>query len=97
MTFDEAMHTECDYCGEQAQFHRMTDSGNFYCLQPVGQHDWRKRYVPSPERRQWAISIAKCNELRKSPLSSIKAVGEAIVAALRTPVEPSPIGDQMSL
>lgn len=32
MTFDEAMHAECARCGQAAQSHRMTNSGQFYCL-----------------------------------------------------------------
>ena len=99
MTFDEAMHTECEFCGEAAQQHRMTNSGNFYCLQPSKQNTWRRSVINKMtpvERRQWATSKAKCNELHKSSsLSSMKEVAAVIIQAIRT--SPEPVGEQMSL
>jgi hypothetical protein len=83
MTYDEAMHAPCGWCGEAAQMHRLTDSGNFYCLQPSSQNTWRRGRIKdmTPERqRMWAMR-AKCNELRKSPLA--KAVGLLLVGELR--------------
>jgi len=35
MSFDEAMHAECPHCHEPAMKHRMTDTGNSYCLVPT--------------------------------------------------------------
>lgn len=32
MTFDEAMHAKCKRCGQEAQLHRLSPKGNFYCL-----------------------------------------------------------------
>ena len=95
MTYDEAMHTPCGWCGEAAQWHRLTDSGNFYCLQPSSQNTWRKPVIKklTPERqRMWAMR-AKCNELRKSPLG--KSVGLLLVGELRG--HPKPVVEQLSL
>ena len=32
MTFDECMHKQCNDCGEEAQQHRLTPAGSYYCL-----------------------------------------------------------------
>jgi hypothetical protein len=56
VTFDEAMHTECKRCGQEAQHHRMTNRGHFYCLLlnrdgiAVLNHDVRE-YSYSPGKR----------------------------------------------
>lgn len=91
MTFDEAMHARCSLCGGEAQMHRMSDSGNFYCLEPNKPSlggSWRSTVVRSwnqHERLQWAMSRAKLNELRRSPIP--KEVGQVIAANLRGSVE----------
>ena len=99
MTFDEAMHEECEYCGEAAQWHRLTDAGNFYCLQPSSANTWRRgtvRKMTPADRRQWATSKAKCNELHKSKsLSSMKGLADIIIQAIRK--LPAPVGEQLSL
>jgi hypothetical protein len=88
MTFDEAMHTPCGWCGQAAQMHRLTNAGNFYCLEPSRQNSYRKTLIQkmSTERqRMWAVRV-KCNELRKSPLA--KSIGKLINGELRGHVEP---------
>ena len=90
MTFDEAMHTRCERCGGEAQMHRMTDGGNFYCLEPKrgGFPTWRNSLVRTwdqAEQLQWAMSRAKLTDLVRSPLP--KEVGKVIAANLRGSVE----------
>jgi len=80
-TFDEAMHAVCEYCNEPAMNHRMTDSGNFYCLVPA--HQWNYRTLQRTDVTRWATSHANCNELHRSPLSRVKRIGEVLVANLR--------------
>ena len=61
ISFDEAMHTECDWCGEMAMNHRLTDSGNFYCLIPHG-NPYMARAIKSQgpaKQRVWASTRAK--------------------------------------
>ena len=88
MTLDEAMHAECAMCGEMAMNHRMTDSGNFYCLRFIN------HYQQQNSTKQVAMR-APCNELRKSPLSKVKEVGTTIMEQWRT-LSPS-VGEQLSL
>lgn len=99
MTYDEAMHTECEFCGEQAQWHRMTDAGNFYCLTGGSTNNWRKGYFRNrtpAEERQWAMTRAKCNDLHKSrSLSSMKGLSDIIIQNLRR--LPTPTGEQLAL
>lgn len=83
MTLNEAMHFKCTYCSEPAMRHRMTQSGNFYCLRPAVTHGYSSSFwrAMTPERQQfWAISRAKCNELRRSPLSQNKVIANTIQA-----------------
>ena len=99
MTFDEAMHEECEFCGEAAQWHRLTNGGNFYCLLPNSSNSWRRgnisKWTPV-EQKQWAISKAKCNDLKKSySLSSMKGLADTIIKAIRK--LPEPVGEQLSL
>ena len=99
MTLLEAMHVECDWCGEDAGHHRLTDSGNFYCLEPGGQNAWMRSHIRSwstRDARLWAMNKAKCSELRKSlSLSRQKEVAATILLHVRgiTLPFPSPIGD----
>lgn len=99
MTFDEAMHEECGFCGEQAQWHRLTDAGNFYCLTVGNTNNWRKGFFRGRtplEEKQWAMTRAKCNELQKSKsLSSMKGLADIIIQAIRK--LPEPVGEQLSL
>ena len=100
MTFDEAMHEECTFCGDEAQWHRLTDSGNFYCLQPArgSGSSWIRSNIRNrtpKDQRQWAISRAKCNDLHRSPLSTIKGLGDIIIKVIRR--LPEPIGEQLAL
>ena len=44
MTFNEAMQEVCTKCGTSAQTHRLTPTGNFYCLQL--NEAGRDRYMP---------------------------------------------------
>jgi hypothetical protein len=98
MTFDESMHAVCDWCGEMAMHHRMTDSGNFYCLEPAMGRSARwmrsttKRWGVV-DARLWAQNKASCSDLKKSPLP--KEVGKVIVDNWRT--LPSPTFEQMEL
>jgi hypothetical protein len=96
MTFDEAMHAECDWCGDMAMNHRLTDGGNFYCLEPGSGNPWMRNAIKQrgpKETKLWAITRAKCNDLRKSPLP--KDVGKVIVDNWRT--LPSPTFEQMEM
>jgi hypothetical protein len=102
MTYDEfqtVMQTECNYCKEQAQWHRLTNAGNFYCLEATTHNRYTRALVKqqTPERqRMWAIARAKCNELRKSPLP--QSLGRLIVKAVRTMPDDSAIAEnQMEL
>lgn len=83
MTLNEAMHFKCTYCSEPAMQHRMTQSGNFYCLQPSIEDRYKRSWFNqmTPERQRiWAVSRAKCNDLRRSPLSRNKVVANTIQA-----------------
>jgi hypothetical protein len=78
------MHYQCAWCQQPAMQHRMTDTGNFYCLEISPTSRWKKTVQQSwtPEqRRQWATSIASCSELRKARIP--KEVGQVLVANLR--------------
>jgi len=89
MSFDEAMHAECPYCKEPAMKHRMTDTGNFYCLVPA--HQWNYRTLQRVDVARWAIAHANCNELHKSPLSKVKVIGRVLIANLRTSAIPDTV------
>ena len=74
MTLNEAMHAECSRCGEAAMNHRMTGSGNFYCLEPNWQNRWIKSVYPIiTDRKAYLASRAKCQQLIKSPLPKAAA------------------------
>jgi hypothetical protein len=78
MTLNDAMHAKCKYCDEAAMNHRMTQTGNFYCLEPNSAQRWRKNQ-PSYKTRLWAGTVAKCNDLKKShSLSSDPEVAKTI-------------------
>jgi len=97
MTFDEALHAECNFCKEPAMLHRMTDGGSFYCLSPVESQRWRKNFG-TDRVRQWAMSVAKCTELRKSrSLTDNREIGRILVENLRVPPTPSAIADTLPL
>ena len=83
MTFTETLHKECDSCGKEAQRHRLTKSGVFYCLELNSSGE--NHYVPwnaTVARLGGAVDITrivytcKVMYLKKSPLS--KAMGKAI-------------------
>ena len=83
MTFDETMHKQCDSCGKDAQQHRLTKAGVFYCLELNSSGD--NHYTPwndTVARLGGAVDITRivytCRVmyLKKSPLS--RAMGEAI-------------------
>jgi hypothetical protein len=80
MTFDQAMHTNCEACGKDAGHHRLTDAGNFYCLIPSG---WIAKSTAerSDDSMLYLQNRAKCSELQKSPLT--KGVAAVILEAVR--------------
>lgn len=84
MSFDDAMHTKCEACGKQAQFHRMTTNGNFYCLipKPFSYAAAALRQRGAEDGLLYLQNQARANELQKSPLS--KRVAETIKAGLTT-------------
>ena len=77
MTLNEAMHAECERCGDTAMNHRMTEAGNFYCLEFTT--TWARTVYPIITDRRNAAMRAKCNDLKKSrSLSSMKDVAKVI-------------------
>ena len=91
--YQEAMKTECRDCGGDAQAHRLTPTGNFYCLE-LNAVGW-DRYAKPYSARSGIVDLSRIvytcavRYLRRSPLPS--GLGHAINGALKEPV--SLIGD----
>ena len=70
MTLDEAMHAECERCGETAMNHRLTDAGNFYCLE-FNHLDmrWARHAYPIITDRKNAATRANCRQLVRGRFS----------------------------
>ncbi|RLB68536.1 MAG: hypothetical protein DRH08_00685 [Deltaproteobacteria bacterium] len=55
--YQEGMRIECDVCGEQAQWHRLTLTGRLYCLKLEPESEAKYKFVrfekvsPENERR----------------------------------------------
>ena len=80
MTFDETMHKQCDSCGKDAQQHRLTKAGVFYCLKLNG--SGRNRYEMPFSPLSGVVDVINIvytcpvRYLKRSPLSH--AMGKAI-------------------
>ncbi len=88
--FQEGMKTECRDCGEDAQSHRLTPTGNFYCL--ILNDTGNSRYMGGYYGRRNSgladlsriVYTCAVRYLRRSPLPS--GLGHAINGALKEPV-----------
>jgi len=88
------MHAECNWCGEMAMNHRLTDTGNFYCLEFNHAHNsyMRSIYPIIRERRQAAMR-APCNKLCKARFPEAKAIAKVIIEQWLTFQSTSAIAD----
>ena len=72
--YQEAMKTECRDCGDDAQNHRLTPTGNFYCLE-LNEAGWQ-RYAAPYRRTSGIVDLTRIvytcavRYLRSSPLPS---------------------------
>ncbi len=75
--FQEGLQIECESCGERASQHRLTPSGNFYCLKFNSTYRWRK----DDKRRDILVYTVSVKELIKGrfPAGLGKAVNDALV------------------
>ena len=86
--FQEGMKIECRDCGGDAQAHRLTPTGNFYCLE-LNEVGW-DRYAYPRSNRAGVVDLSRIvytcavRYLRRSPLSS--GLGHAINGALKQPL-----------
>ena len=76
--FQEGLQTECRSCGKTASNHRLTPSGNFYCLRFNTAHAWRA----DSNRRDILVYTVSVKELRKG--SFPKGLGAAVNMAMGT-------------
>ena len=80
MTFDECMHKQCNDCGEEAQQHRLTPAGSYYCLKLNS--SGQQRYMAPMNYRMGIVDLkaivytCKVMYLKRSSLS--KAMGKAV-------------------
>jgi ribosomal protein L32 len=95
MTLNEAMHTVCTHCGEMAMNHRLTNRGNFYCLVFNRHNTSMLTIYPTIRERRVVAQRAKCDRLRKSPLSSMREVSRTIRVQWQSFI--APVGKQLSL
>ena len=74
--FQEGLHITCGKCGEPASKHRLTSSGNFYCLKFNSAHAWRR----DSNRRDILVYTCKVTQLVKAqfPAGLGKAVNDAL-------------------
>ena len=85
--FQEGLKTECRDCGKDAQHHRLTPTGNFYCLEL--NEAGRSRYMPGYYGRKTSgltdltriVYTCAVRYLRSSPLPS--GLGSAINGAMK--------------
>lgn len=68
LDFDDALHTTCPRCEVEAQWHRVSPSGNLYCfeLSPIGRKEVKIR-----SKWGWQESMMHSmpvKYLRKSPI-----------------------------
>jgi hypothetical protein len=81
--FERAMNYECKKCGQPAKFHRLTKSGNLYCLRYNFEHAYMGRYdLDRGYDRTYTVPVA-C--LSKAPFS--KTLGNLINANLHSFIE----------
>ena len=86
--FQEGLQTECRDCGGDAQAHRLTPTGNFYCLE-LNEVGW-DRYGAPHNYRAGVVDLTRIvytcavRYLRRSPLPS--GLGHAINGALKETV-----------
>jgi hypothetical protein len=86
LDFDDAMSTFCRLCGTTASVHRLTPTGNLYCLElnPAG-----RRYIVGKERwgwRDWMLTNMPVKYLRRSAIK--QDVGVVIHQGLNAYVNP---------
>jgi len=81
--YQDAMRIECDVCGKQAQWHRLTLTGRLYCLklEPESDASYKfyrfERVTPENERRV-AMRVSVRNLVRGSFPNGL---GKALLAA----------------
>jgi len=82
--FQEGLHVECGKCGEYASQHRLTPSGNFYCLKFNASHRWRR----DSSRRDILVYTVSVKELVKGsfPAGLGKAINGALGGFVDTPL-----------
>ena len=74
--FQEGLQIECKSCGKTANNHRLTPSGNFYCLRFNASHAWRR----DSNRADILVYTVSVKELVKGnfPVGLGKAVNTAM-------------------
>ena len=87
-TFQESMKIECEKCGREAQQHRLTPSGNMFCLVIRRQSDswWKLTRYGNPARDEKTVAaLVPVRELEKGIFPF--GLGEALQAAISGFVE----------
>ena len=74
--FQEGLQIECKGCGSNAANHRLTPSGNFYCLKFNSAYRWRR----DSNRRDILVYTVSVKELVRGsfPAGLGKAVNQAM-------------------
>ena len=89
-TFQEGMKIECEKCGREAQQHRLTPSGNFYCLTVRRNSDswWKLTRYGNPARDEKTVAArVPVRELEKGIFPH--ELGKALQAAISGFIEVS--------
>ncbi len=86
--FQGAMRIECEECGEQAQMHRLTNAGVFYCLKirdSPSLYKFMRYEVVTPENERRVAMKVTVRDLVRAKLP--KGLGKALQRALTTQVD----------
>ncbi len=86
--FQNALHVECKSCGHTSAQHRLTPTGNFYCLK-LNDVGWDKYAYPRSNRAGVVdltriVYTCAVKYLRKSALP--QGLGTYVNAMLKSPV-----------
>ena len=84
--FQEGLHVQCPQCRENASQHRLTPTGNFYCL-TLNEEGWDRYAKPYSHRSgivDLSLIVYTCavKYLRRSPLP--QGLGAAVNGAMGT-------------
>ena len=85
-TLDECLHQKCNSCGRTFGWHRVTPTGNSYCLVPTHNYErevhWRRGTITDA-----LLTHTPVKNLKRSPFS--QALGKLVNSMLGSYVEAS--------